>query len=360
MQALWTVFIWSVSFHCASASPLVAVKLTPEIAFQEAELAHTVAHFASIPGASELLSGLQALPPSPRAYALFIRGDRLWARLAATAITSLRRTDSTSAIVLFTHDAMDADITHMLLHDAQVHIARLPESLTATADAFFAVRRCSSVLSCWMKFLALLLVPYKSVMFVDVDVIATQPLHRAFEQFEQRLSPGPYDIAGVPDMVASVRFPQGDCFNTGLFIVEPSLRFFNEFWAYAISEASIYPTQQNWPSADTWPLVTWPAWRKATWVRLPLYFNVFPHMFQAVIDSYAHFDGPATTLGPVHALHFVYPSKTLFGRLDCDVAAAEMRGGCRLCCEAFHAVGRLMQNKTAAAALALGLPARDD
>lgn len=281
-------------------------------------------------------------------------------RLAGVAITALRRVDATTPIVLLSQEQVDPDIANMLQIDAAVHIVTLPSALAAVADKAFSGRRCGAIASCWMKFLVWALTAYKSVMFVDVDVLAVKPLTGAFELFEQRRAPTPYDIAGVPDVIAALRFPLSDCFNTGLFIVAPDMAVFEEFWAYAAAASTVHAVTGDWPGADTWPLVTWPASRGAQWVRLPLTYNVYPHVFLTLLEAYTHIDGPLTGFGSVHALHFVYPSKALFSRQDCKNAAAELRGACQICCEAFHHAGREMHNKTAAAALRLGLEPRPD
>lgn len=332
---------------------------TVAVSADAALLSEGASAFRALPQAPEFLELVQKIPAAPRAYAMYFRGGRTWMRLAGVAIVAIRAFDPTTPIVLLGVEEVDADVAHMLRFDMSVHIITLPPPLAEAADKQFG-QRCGIVPSCWLKFVIWALVPYKVVMYVDIDVLAVRPLTGAFEIFEKRLAPTPFDIAGVPDVVAALRFRQTDCFNTGLFLLAPSLTVFSAFWDYAAALPAHQSRTGQWPGSDTWPLITWPTMRGGQWVRLPLTYNVYPHVFHSVTEAYAHFDGPIESLRSVHALHFVYPSKALFARPDCKVAAGELRGACRVCCEAFHAIAQAAHNRTAAAASKLGVPFQDD
>lgn len=268
----------------------------------------------------------------------FITGEEQWCRLLTISISSLldvfARVDNTTSgaerVDIIAMHSIPADEMstgcRRALKSMGVILLETPSSLRALADDLMETpERCSYFKGCWMKFLPWALTPYRSVLYIDADILFMRDPRPALEAFNtRRISPaesnehaGLYDIAAVPDLVYAflhTDYEGSDVFNGGFLVVKPSLKVAKELFAYGLSTP-------NWgPNADQNLLASFFLRDRPyshNWIRLPASYNMAAHVWHMMALGHRKDGVMAQDMQNVIGLHYMWPAKGIWAVSPC-------------------------------------------
>lgn len=262
--------------------------------------------------------------PNPdEAYFLYAHGKQQYYLQAVLAISQIRRFDESRPVVFAYTQPLASDVSAALLTLRATLLYIPPQHSADMHKRYGTSNRCAHWHGCWMKFLAWSL-PFKTVLYMDSDVLLVLPMDGAFEAMAKRSNPSPFDIAAAVDV--QVAYGHGSiesahAFNTGVMLVEPSIAVFEALQQHAASAGS-------WQgSAETFVINTFPRAGAryylsedgssnvgGRWIQLAPGYNAFPHFVHA-----AHLHRPAddpAMLQSIYALHYVWINKLWVGMAE--------------------------------------------